>query len=60
MSAFGIGTNTQRTDAGKIRGTQIDIACACWFAGQTMEYDCVISVNEMLNLFSLCMSADGS
>ncbi len=34
MSAFGIGTNTQRTDAGKIRGMQRDIACACWFAGQ--------------------------
>lgn len=31
MSAFGIGTNTQGTNAGKIRGSQIDIACDCWF-----------------------------
>ena len=31
MSAFGIGTNTQKTDAGKIRGKQLDIACYCWF-----------------------------
>lgn len=31
MSAFGIGTNTQTTNAGIIRGEQIEIACACWF-----------------------------
>ena len=31
MSAFGIGINTQSTESGKIRGTQIEIACACWF-----------------------------
>ncbi len=34
MSNFGIGVNTQSTDAGKIRGNRIDIACACWFTGQ--------------------------
>lgn len=31
MSGFGIGTNTQKTNAGKIRGTQKEIACFCWF-----------------------------
>ena len=34
MSAFGIGTNTQKTDAGRIRGNQIDIECACWFTSR--------------------------
>lgn len=31
MSAFGIGINTQATNAGIIRGEQREIACACWF-----------------------------
>lgn len=34
MSAFGIGTNSQRPNAVKIRGAQKDIACACWFTNQ--------------------------
>ena len=29
--AFGIGTNTQKADAGEIRGEQREIACDCWF-----------------------------
>lgn len=40
MSAFGIGINTKGTNAGEIRGTQIEIACACWFTskGRTIPY----------------------
>ena len=40
MSAFGIGINTQNTNAGRIRGKQIEIACACWFtsSGKTIPY----------------------
>lgn len=40
MSAFGIGINTQDTNAGNIRGKQIEIACACWFTitGKTIPY----------------------
>ncbi len=29
--AFGIGTNTQKTEAGPVKGTQREIACDCWF-----------------------------
>jgi hypothetical protein len=31
MSAFGIGTNTQGINSGKVKGTQKEIACDCWF-----------------------------
>lgn len=29
--AFGIGTNTQKTEAGSVKGSQREIACECWF-----------------------------
>ena len=29
--AFGIGINTQKADAGAVKGTQREIACDCWF-----------------------------
>jgi hypothetical protein len=40
MSAFGIGINTQATNAGIICGTQLEIACGCWFTstGKTKPY----------------------
>lgn len=40
MSAFGIGINTQGTESGKIRGTQLEVACGCWFtvSGKTKPY----------------------
>lgn len=31
---FGIGTNTQKTDAGFIKGKQREIACQCWFTSK--------------------------
>lgn len=32
--AFGIGTNTQKTNAGKLKGIQMSIACECWFTSK--------------------------
>ena len=32
--AFGIGTNTQKADAGFNRGKQREIACQCWFTSK--------------------------
>ena len=29
--AFGIGTSTQKTEAGSVKGSQREIACECWF-----------------------------
>lgn len=29
--AFGIGTNTQKSEAGKLKGRQLPIACKSWF-----------------------------
>lgn len=34
MSAFGIGINSQCTNAGEIRGEQIEIGCFCWFTSK--------------------------
>jgi hypothetical protein len=34
MSAFGIGTNTQKANAGEIRGFQKEVGCFCWFTSQ--------------------------
>lgn len=58
MSAFGIGTNTQCTNAGEIRGTQKEVACDCWFTsnGKTMprlikfidENDVLQTVTEIM------------
>lgn len=31
MSAFGIGTNTEKADSGILAGRQIKIACKAWF-----------------------------
>ena len=31
MSAFGIGTNTQKANAGVIQGIQKEVGCFCWF-----------------------------
>ena len=31
MSAFGIGTNTEKADSGTLTGRQIKIACKAWF-----------------------------
>lgn len=34
MPSFGIGINSQKTNAGDIRGNQIEVACLCWFTSQ--------------------------
>lgn len=32
--AFGIGVNTEETDAGELRGEKMDIAVDCWFTSK--------------------------
>lgn len=34
MSIFGIGTNTNMTEAGVIVGKQFEVACDCWFTSK--------------------------
>ena len=34
MSAFGIGTNTQGINSGRLVGEQKEIACHCWFTSK--------------------------
>ncbi len=29
--SFGIGINAQRTNAGRLTGRQVEVACKCWF-----------------------------
>jgi hypothetical protein len=36
MSCFGIGINNNAPDEGNIKGTRIEIACACWFTSKGM------------------------
>lgn len=31
---FGIGTNTEMTDAGVLSGRQFEVACDCWFTSK--------------------------
>lgn len=38
MSAFGIGINTETTDAGTINGKQFEVACDCWFTCKGKTY----------------------
>ena len=35
--AFGIGTNTNRADAGPVKGKQREIACLCWFKSKSFD-----------------------
>lgn len=34
MSGFGIGINNNAPDEGRIKGTSIEIACACWYTSK--------------------------
>lgn len=47
--AFGIGTNTKEPDAGEVTGTQIEVACECWFT----------STGKMIPLMLKVQDADG-
>ena len=44
--AFGLGTNTQKADAGMIRGKQREIACQCWFTSKGKVMPLMLKVED--------------
>ena len=44
--AFGIGTNTNRADAGPVKGTQREIACLCWFTNHGKMMPTMLKVQD--------------
>ena len=44
--AFGIGTNTNKTDAGPIKGKQREIACHCWFTNKGKMIPTMLKVQD--------------
>ena len=44
--AFGIGTNTNRADAGPIKGKQREIACLCWFTNHGKMMPTMLKVQD--------------
>lgn len=46
MAAFGIGTNSGKTDAGAVKGTQKEIACECWFTSKGKMIPLMIKVED--------------
>ena len=46
MSAFGIGTNSEKANAGAVKGTQKEIACECWFTTKGKMIPLMIKVED--------------
>ena len=44
--AFGIGTNTQKEDAGFIKGKQREIACQCWFSSKGKVIPLMLKIED--------------
>ena len=44
--AFGIGTNTQKADAGFAKGRQREIACQCWFTSKGKVTPLMLKVQD--------------
>ena len=44
--AFEIGINTQKADAGAVRGTQREVACECWFTSSGKLTPLMIKVQD--------------
>ena len=44
--AFGIGTNTDRADAGPVKGKQKEIACHCWFTNKGKMMPTMLKVQD--------------
>ena len=44
--AFGIGTNSQKADAGPIRGKQREIGCYCWFTNKGKMMPTMLKVQD--------------
>ena len=44
--AFGIGTNSQKADAGLVRGKQKEIGCYCWFTNKGKMIPTMLKVQD--------------
>ena len=44
--SFGIGTNTQKTEAGFIKGKQKEIACECWFSSKGRVIPLMLKIED--------------
>ena len=44
--AFGIGTNTNRADAGPVKGKQREIACLCWFTNHGKMMPTMLKIQD--------------
>ena len=44
--AFGIGTNTNKADAGPIKGRQRERACMCWFTNHGKMMPTMLKVQD--------------
>ena len=44
--AFGIGTNTGKTDAGSVKGKQKEIGCQCWFTSKGKVIPLMLKVQD--------------
>ena len=44
--AFGIGTNTGKTDAGPVKGKQKEIGCQCWFTSKGKVIPLMLKVQD--------------
>ena len=44
--AFGIGTNTNKADAGPVKGKQKEIACHCWFTNKGKMMPTMLKVQD--------------
>lgn len=46
MAAFGIGINSEKADAGAVKGVQREIACECWFTSSGKVVPLMIKVRD--------------
>ena len=44
--AFGIGTNSQKADAGPVKGKQREIGCYCWFTNKGKMIPTMLKVQD--------------
>lgn len=44
--AFGTGTNSQKADAGPVRGNQREIGCYCWFTNKGKMIPTTLKVQD--------------
>lgn len=44
--AFGIGTNTNKADAGPVKGKQKEIGCYCWFTNKGKMIPTMLKIKD--------------